>query len=187
MSSSSDKPANPSRRAALRRLGMAVVAAYVVPEVVLLSEARASGVSPPSGVSVVTPPTPPSEPSGASAPEAETPTGNSRSTPSRSRDTEADDLPSDACRTPDNSGAAIQISETDFKQAQASVDAGYAKPLEAIWGDFTSQYSGRVIGVEFTGYRYRPTYRLKAISPTGHLETVLVSARTGKIIRIIGC
>lgn len=171
MSNNPDQPDNPGRRAALRRLGMAVVAAYVTPEVILLSEARASsGVSPPSGVSVATPPTPPSAPSNVD------------------RNVEVDERPTDSCKTTTgNEGNAITIRESDFKRAQRSVDAGFAKPLEAIWADFTSEYSGKVIGVEFTGYQYRPTYRFKAISPSGYLETVVVSGRTGKILRIVGC
>lgn len=168
MSCKPDQPENPGRRAALRRLGMAVVAAYVTPEVAMLSEARASsGVSPPSGVTAPTPPTPPSSPSNA----------------------EVGDQTRDACiaETGEGNANTISITESDFNRAQRSVDAGYAKPLEAIWADFTNSYSGKVIGVEFTGYQYRPRYRFKAISPSGHLETVVVSARTGKILRIVGC
>lgn len=172
MSNKENKPDNPGRRAALRRFGMAVVAAYVTPEVVLLSEARASsGVSPPSGVSVATPPTPPSTPSDVD------------------RNVEVDERPRDSCKTAtgNENTDTISITESDFNRAQRSVDAGFAKPLEAIWADFTREYSGKIIGVEFTGYQYRPTYRFKAISPSGHLETVVVSARTGKVLRIVGC
>jgi len=73
------------------------------------------------------------------------------------------------------------------ERAQEAVDAGFAKPLEAIWPKFSSDYSGKVIGIEFTGFRWRPRYRFKAISDLGHLETVIVSARTGLIEKVVGC
>lgn len=186
MSNRTDQPDSPGRRAAMRRLGLAVVAAYVVPEVVLLSEARASGISPPSVGSYATPPTPPTPPSEPSTVD-EGNTGGSGSSSSSSG--EAEQRPEDACQTSANEldNGQLTITESDFKRAQASVEAGYAKPLEAVWADFVKEYSGRVIGIEFTGYRYRPRYRMKAISPSGHLETVIVSARTGEILRIIGC
>ena len=167
----SDKPntlENPSRRAAMRRLGLVVATAYIVPEVVMLSSARAS--SGPSENSFVTPPTPPSPPSNVD-------------------EIEADVHISDTCQKASarEVNQPISISESDFKRAQDSVDAGYAKPLEAIWAEFSSNYSGKVIGIEFTGFRWRPRYRFKAISASGHLETVIVSARTGIIEKIVGC
>jgi hypothetical protein len=162
---------NPSRRAAMRRLGLAVAAAYIVPEVVMLSGARASTSSSVSGGgSFVTPPTPPTAPSNVDT-------------------IEADVQVSDTCQkaTAREANQPISISQSDFDRAQEAVDAGYAKPLQAIWPDFLSNYSGKVIGIEFTGFRWRPRYRFKAISASGHLETVIVSARTGLIEKIVGC
>jgi len=162
---------NPSRRAAMRRLGMAVATAYIVPEIVMLSEARASTTSSASGGgSFATPPTPPTPPSNVDK-------------------IEADDKESDTCQTATVSeqNQAMTISQSDFDRAQDAVKAGYAKPLEAIWPEFSSNYSGKVIGIEFTGFRWRPRYRFKAISDLGHLETVIVSARTGLIEKIVGC
>ena len=158
--------ANPARRKALRRLGLAVAAAYVVPEIVMLSEASASSSS---EVSVVTPPTPPSP-------------------PANLNELEEDEREKDTCKeAPPGTGQDITFSESDFERAQAAVDAGYAKPLTAIWPQFSSDYRGKVIGIEFTGFRWLPRYRFRAISVNGHLETVIVSARTGKIEKIIGC
>ncbi|MBL1435511.1 MAG: hypothetical protein COB08_004855 [Rhodobacteraceae bacterium] len=65
--------------------------------------------------------------------------------------------------------------------------AGRAQPLEQIWGAFMSAYDGSVIGVEFLNRRNRPRYRFRAISKRGRLETVTISAQTGRIIRIVGC
>ncbi len=166
-----DPPENPSRRAAMRRLGLAVTAAYIVPEVVMLSGARASTSSNASGGgSFATPPTPPSP-------------------PSNIEDIEADIRETDTCQkaTAREASQPVTISQSDFVRAQKSVEAGYAKPLEAIWPEFSSNYSGKVIGIEFTGFRWRPRYRFKAISAIGHLETVIVSARTGIIEKIVGC
>jgi len=159
---------NPSRRAAMRRLGLAVASAYIVPEVVMLSAARAS--SSVSGSSFVTPPTPPTAPSNVDAIEADIQVG-------------------DSCQntTVSEANQPVSISQSDFDRAQEAVEAGYAKPLQAIWPEFSSNYSGKVIGIEFTGFRWRPRYRFKAISASGHLETVIVSARTGLIEKIVGC
>ena len=162
---------NPSRRAAMRRLGMAVATAYIIPEIVMLSGARASTTSSVSGGgSFVTPPTPPTPPSNVDK-------------------IEADDKESDAYQkaTARERNQTMTISQSDFDRAQEAVDAGFAKPLEAIWPKFSSDYSGKVIGIEFTGFRWRPRYRFKAISNLGHLETVIVSARTGLIEKVVGC
>ena len=160
---------SPARRAAMRRLGLAVTAAYIVPEVFMLSEARASS-SASSHVSYVTPPTPPSAPNNID-------------------EIEADEKQSDACQkaTASEVNQPVSISRSDFERAQEAVEAGYAKPLEAIWPEFSRNYSGKVIGIEFTGFRWRPRFRFKAISVSGHLETVIVSARTGIIEKIVGC
>ncbi len=162
---------NPSRREALRRLGLSVVAAYVIPEVLILSKARASsGSSGASSDDGATPPTPPTAPSNID-------------------DLEVDVQESDFCRTAQSASidTSISFSESGLERAQAAVDAGYAKPLQAIWPEFISNYSGKVIGIEFTGYRWRPRYRFRTISISGRLETVIVSARTGKIVKIVVC
>lgn len=160
---------NPSRRAAMRRLGLAVATAYIVPETVMLSAARASS-SVSGSSSYVTPPTPPTAPSNVDS-------------------IEADIEQSDFCQKTEVGGEdqSVSISQSDFERAQEAVEAGYAKPLQAIWPEFSSNYSGKVIGIEFTGFRWRPRYRFKAISASGHLETVIVSARTGLIEKIVGC
>lgn len=160
---------NPSRRAAMRRLGLAVATAYIVPETVMLSAARASS-SVSGSSSYVTPPTPPTAPSNVDS-------------------IEADIKQSDFCQKTEVGGEdqSVSISQSDFERAQEAVEAGYAKPLQAIWPEFSSNYSGKVIGIEFTGFRWRPRYRFKAISASGHLETVIVSARTGLIEKIVGC
>ena len=172
--SSCNRSSNPTRREALKRLGLAVTAAYVAPSVLLVSEARAatSGISDPSApttTSPVTPPTPPTAPSNIEQIEADV--------------TETDTCRSRRSASPD----APFISASDFNRAQEAVDAGYAKPLDAIWSTFIEEYPGQVISIEFTGYRWRPRFRFKAISASGRLETVIVSARTGEIEKIVGC
>lgn len=171
MSATHNEPQNPSRREALRRLGLSVAAAYIVPEVLVLSEARASsGISELSSVKGGTPPTPPTAPSNID-------------------ELEVDVQERDFCRSthvgdPEQS---VSFSESDYELAEAAVEAGYAKPLQAIWPEFISNYSGKVIGIEFTGFRWRPRYRFRAISTGGRLETVIVSARTGIIEKIVVC
>lgn len=186
-----------TRREAMRRLGLAVVAAYVAPEFLTLSEARASTPTPPSAATEPTQASTTSSTSSTSTTStaSSSPTSNPTNVtpptpptaPSNIEDIETDVQDADTCKNTSDNGAQATISRSDFERAQAAVDAGYAKPLDAIWADFTSSYNGRVIGVEFTGYRWRPRYRFRGISPSGHLETVIVSARTGEIERIVGC
>ncbi|MCP5037400.1 MAG: PepSY domain-containing protein [Rhodobacteraceae bacterium] len=167
-----------TRRQALARLGITPLALYVAPAVLTLSTAAsASSATPPSDPSepsVATPPTPPSPASSPSAP------GDV---------VEADEASSDRCYQ--DAGASgnsqLSISQDDFERAQAAVDAGYAKPLSQIWQGILADYPGRIVSISFSGFRYRPRYRLKAVSSSGRLETVIVSARTGRIERIVGC
>ena len=173
-----DQPRSIGRRDALRRLAGFVTAAYVVPEVMILSEARAS-----STVSTAaTTPTAPSASTPVSTPSTSTSTTGIPSTASSSQ------APGDSCHISGPSGGnTLSISRSDLSRAQEAVEAGYAQPLENIWGKFTGDYDGRVIGIEFTGARRNPQYRFRAISRIGRLETVTISAQTGDILRIVGC
>lgn len=166
-----------TRRETLKRLGLAVGVAYIAPTITCLGTARAassaseaSNPSPPSSSSEPTPPTPPSPPSGVDI----------------SSD-EPDDLTTDTCRGNFSNSDQLVIRQRDFERAEKAVEAGYAKPLASIWDDVVGRYDGRIIEIQFTGFRYRPRYRLKAISAAGRLETLVVSARTGLIISVVGC
>ncbi|NOR62302.1 MAG: hypothetical protein GQ535_07415 [Rhodobacteraceae bacterium] len=173
-----DKVKNPSRRAALRRLAGAAVAGYVVPEVLFLSAARAESSAPsaPSGSSDT------STPSTTSTPSAPAPSGTASSASS------AEEGARETCTVSGAQNAdTISISRSDLRRAQEAVEAGYAKPLDQIWSTFTSEYDGKVIGVEFLDRRNNPRYRFRAISKSGRLETVTISAQTGSIQRIVGC
>lgn len=175
MNAMAEKPGpNLSRRQALARLGLLPIAAYVGPAVLALSTAAsASQASAPSAPSPPSRPSPPSTPSG--------PGGDGG---------EADELLSDDCQVDSSTlsgSGAPSISQDDFRRAQAAVDAGYALPLSQIWPKIIKNYPGRIISVTFTGHRTRPRYRLRAVSPSGRLETIIVSARTGAIERIVGC
>lgn len=167
----------PNRREALRRLSGASVTAYVVPEMLFLSAARAdsSGPSAPSG------PVEPEAPSAVDEPEIEAPSAPETERQSREQARERCNA------SPLNDSNQIRISRSDFRRSQAAIDAGYAQPLEQIWGAFTSGYDGKVIGVEFIGRQNNPRYRFRAISASGRLETVTISAQTGAIEKIVGC
>ncbi len=180
-----DRPVRPSRREALRRLAGAAIAAYVVPEVLFLSEARAES-SAPSAPTAPTAPTAPSVP----VPSAPDPgTEPDESTPgSGAGPSDAEDVARDTCsisssQDPDT----ISISRSDLARSQDAVKAGYARPLDQIWGTFISSYDGKIIGVEFIDRQTNPRYRFRAISKAGRLETVTISAQTGVIQRIVGC
>ncbi|HIP24600.1 MAG TPA: hypothetical protein EYG79_13565 [Rhodobacteraceae bacterium] len=170
-----DRPKKPSRRAALRRLAGAAVAGYVVPEVLFLSAARAES-------SAASEPSAPPGPSTAFTPSAPAPSGTASSASS------AEEGARETCTVTNTQNSnTISISRRDLQRAQEAVEAGYAKPLDQIWGAFTSEYDGKVIGVEFLDRRNNPRYRFRAISKSGRLETVTISAQTGSIQRIVGC
>lgn len=176
-----DRPKSPSRRAALRRLAGAVVAGYVVPEVLFLSAARAESSGPTS-------PTAPSEPS-APAPSAPVPSGSapSGSGPVSSASS-AEEGARETCSVSGSQGSnTISISRGDLQRSQEAIAAGHAQPLEQIWARFRSEYDGNIIGVEFLNRRSNARYRFRAISKAGRLETVTISAQTGAILRIVGC
>lgn len=159
-----------TRRQALRRLAGAVVSAYVVPEIVFLSAAQA-------GQDNLSPPT------GATSPSSPVPT-----TSDTGGDPSSEQSPGESCNLSRPSGGnSISISSSDLSRSQEAIQAGYARPLDQIWREFTRQYDGKIIGVEFTGRRRNPRYRFRAISSTGRLETVTISAQTGQILRIVGC
>lgn len=167
-----DRAESPSRRAALRRLAGAVVAAYVVPEVMILSEAHASST--------------PTEPTSPTAPE---PSATEPSVPSTiSTPSSAEEGARETCSTYNAQGPdTISITRSDMARSQIAVQEGYAKPLEQIWGRFRSEYDGKIIGIEFLDRRSDARYLFRAISKSGRLETVTISAQTGSILRIVGC
>lgn len=176
---------SPTRRDALRRLAGAVVTAYVVPEVLFLSKARA-GSSTPSTPSVPSPSTP--------SPSTSTPVPSSPVPDDDDDDSGSDgasgaaEAARDTCNIPGTQDSnTISISRSDMQRSQEAIEAGYAKPLNQIWGNFVSDYDGKVIGVEFLDRQNNPRYRFRAISSSGRLETVTISAQTGAIQRIIGC
>ena len=81
----------------------------------------------------------------------------------------------------------INITRSDMARSQIAVEEGYAKPLDQIWGNFRSEYDGKIIGIEFLDRQSSARYRFRAISNSGRLETVTISAQTGSILRIVGC
>jgi hypothetical protein len=174
----------PSRRDALRRLAGAVVMAYVVPEVLFLSAAHADEGDESSSPSAPAPSSP--APSGGSDDQDDDSDDDDDDETFAGRD--EDDQARETCNLPRARGEnTISISRSDMERAQEAVNAGYAKPLDQVWGQFISEYDGKVIGVEFLDRRRNPRYRFRAISNTGRLETVTISAQTGVIQHIVGC
>lgn len=177
------EPQSPARRHALRRLAGTMIAAYVVPQVVFLSAAKADSVSVASTPSGPTGPSIPG-PSGPVSPDTETP----EDTVGYIEPDDDGEDPKETCNQDDGPRSqGIQITRSDMNRSREAIEAGYARPLEQIWSEFIGQYNGRIVGVEFTGRRKNPRYKFRAISPTGRLETVVISAQTGEIIRITGC
>jgi len=181
-----DTPENPARRKALRRLAGATISAYVVPEMILLGAANAASSS---AASVASPVSPASGPASGPSVDASGPSDTEPEMPaeSGSKGAEYDDQ-NDGCNQDGSPRSqSIRIARSDLNRSQDAIEAGYARPLEQIWSEFTRQYDGRVIGVEFIGRRTSPRYKFKTISPSGRLETVVISAQTGDVIRVSGC
>ncbi len=183
-----------SRREALQRLGLGLAAAYIGPSFTTLSQAQAksenSGSGNNSGSSDPSDPSPPSPPSQPSAPS--TPTGPSSPASTNTNGQQLPSTPSGVqtatCRNvPTSDGNNFTISRRDYEAAQAAVRAGAAQPLENIWPNIAQQYPGRLIGIEFTGTGPSARYHFRAISSGGHLETIVVSAASGRIESIVGC
>jgi len=174
------QPENPGRRDALRRLAGAVITAYVVPEILFLSAARAG-----EGSSSASSPSAPTEPSSTSTPEPSSPSTSASGPEGQGDD---DDFSDDNCNVQTGrNGNAISISRSDLSRSEEAIQAGFAKPLDQIWGPFSSNYSGKVVSVEFSGGGGNARYRFRSISARGRLETVVVSAQTGEILQIVGC
>ncbi len=189
-----NRPESPSRRAALRRLAGAVAGAYVVPEVVFLSAARADTSTPsvPSPSSVDTSPVPTPAPSsgtgGTDVVDDSDDTDDTETTEATEGASSPEQVARETCSIPENARPdTISISRTDLSRSQDAIAAGYAKPLDQIWNEFIAGYDGKVLGVEFLDRKSNPRYRFRAISRSGRLETVTISAQTGVIQRIVGC
>ncbi len=176
----------PSRREAMRRLAGAVVMAYIVPEILFLGAARAGEDGDSSSPSAPKPSSP--SPSSGSDDDGDNDDDNHEDDGETAVEREEDDQARDTCNLPRAHGDnTISISRSDMVRAQEAVNAGYAKPLDQVWGQFKSDYDGKVIGVEFLDRRRNPRYRFRAISNSGRLETVTISAQTGIIQQIVGC
>ena len=191
------KKDTPSRREALRRLACGSVVAYVGPEILFMNAAYAEDAAPsaPNPIESLarngddheeTLPVSPEAPVERPEPAAVEPVA-----PQERDHTEVDrndEVARESCNTPSSSRTErISISRSDLTRSQEAIQAGAARPLDEIWGNFTSRYDGRVIGVEFLGRRSHTRYRFRAISATGRLETVTISAQTGTIEKIVGC
>ncbi len=168
-----------SRRAALARLGLGAAAAYVAPSVAGLSYARAS--SEPSSPSTSSSPSQPS-PSQSSTPSAPDPD------PSQELGASATSGPSSAggCKLPSELEK-TQISESEYRRAQAAISRGDARPLGEILRNVRNEYPGKAVKVGFSRWSLNPVFRVQIVSLDGAVLSVTVDAGTGRVISARKC
>lgn len=165
-----------TRRAALKRLGLAVGAAYCSPLITGLSSAQAgSTASSPSDVSSVSAPSSTSAPSQASGPSgADNGQGSDR------------DQSNNRCSAP-SGGERVGISRRDMDLANEAVSRGDAKPLREIFQIVQGRYPGQMIRVGFNANGRSRQYWLRMVTHTGSVQTVTVDALTGATVHVRGC
>lgn len=178
-----------TRRAALRRLGLAVGAAYCSPMLTGMSSAQAA-----SSASSTTNPTPPSDPTAPTAPS--TPSAvSSPSSPSGAEnqggpgDDGRDDGPNGSqgeCSGPSGSER-IEISRRDMDLANDAVARGEARPLREILPIVQRRHPGRMIRVGFNPNGGARQYWLRIVTQSGSVQTVTVDALTGATVYVRGC
>jgi len=170
-----------NRRAALRKLGFGVLAAYTVPQVLMVSSVAAStapsGNSEPSAPSVSEPSGEPSTGSNPSTPEASLPSGPS------GEDWRQDDT----CRAYSTRGNQVSISNSDFRRAQRAVRNGDALPLSDVFRSVQGQVRGQIIEVRFSNSGMPPINQFRIVSERGKLITVFTDASNAEILRIVNC
>lgn len=169
-----------TRRQALRRLGLAIGAAYCAPFVAGLSQARAASGS--SSASPASSASPPSRPSPASAPSSPSAPSN----PARDADRDVKGPSRNGCSQPSGSSRAT-INRRDMERAQAAVARGEAKTLREIVTIVQRQYPGRLIKVGFQGSGADQAYWLQMVMGGGSVQTVTVDAGSGMITSVGGC
>ncbi len=167
-----------SRRAALQKLGLGTLAAYVVPEFLAVSTAAAaSGSSEPSAPSESSAPSEPSTASEPSAPEASQPSGP-----------EDEDWRDDnTCRAHANRSNQTTMSNSDFRRAERAVRRGQARPLSEIFQSVQQRINGRLLEVRFDNRSGPAMYQFRMISPDGRLINIFSDASSGEILRIVNC
>lgn len=191
----------PTRREALRRLGLCVGIAYSAPSVLTVSQARAasgsgsggsgggsseaSAPSTPSAPSAPSSPTPPSAPS---SPSASPPDGSTGSSGSDGFSTSGSTRRNNTCKSlaRDSDGPAT-IPRSDYREAQRAVERGEALPLGTVSRRVKEKIGGRLIEVRFHRSGSATQYEMRMISREGSLVSVHVNARTAQIISVQGC
>lgn len=175
-----------SRRAALRKLGFGVLAAYVVPEMLAVSTAAASttpthvseaSTAEPSTSEPNTDPNSASSGSEPSTPEASLPSGPSQ----------VDWRDDDTCSVHSTRGDQVTINNSDFRRAQRAVANGEALPLTDVYQSVWQEVPGELIEVRFNNSGVPPIYQFRMVTERGKLITVFTDASSAEILRIVNC
>lgn len=169
-------PEKLTRRAALRRLGLGLGAAYCSPILTGLSRAQAA-----SSASSSSNPSPPSDPTAPSTPSAV----SSPSSPSGAEN-DGRDGSQGGCSAPSGSER-VEISRRDMELANEAVARGEAKPLREIFQTVQGRHPGRMIRVGFNSNGGNRHYWLRMVTQSGSVQTITVDALTGATISVRGC
>ena len=169
-----------TRRAALKRLGLAVGAAYCSPMLTGMSSAQAQ-----STASSSSNPSAPSDPSAPSAPSSPSAPSGSENGGGRDRNGR-DETSHGECSGPSGSEG-VEISRRDMDLANDAVARGEAKPLREIFQIVQDRHPGRMIRVGFNSNGRTRQYWLRMVTRSGSVQTITVDALTGATVDMRGC
>jgi len=147
-----------NRRKALARISALVLAAYIVPTVLTISEAKASGGGDGGGGD-----------------------GGGGGDSSGGGDDGGGDDSSGGRDDDDNSGK-----DDDSKKARDAVKSGRAASLKEILSIVTKQYKGEVVRVRLTGSGNNMIYRIRMIDSQNRLLEIRVNAVSRRILAVKG-
>ncbi|GHE94101.1 hypothetical protein GCM10016455_13010 [Aliiroseovarius zhejiangensis] len=92
----------------------------------------------------------------------------------------------DDCRL-SRSGGQMTISRQEYRQAQAAIRQGQARPLGEIVRIAQRRYPGQPVRVGFSTNRGEPQYHIQIVTGSGEVIAVTISARSGTILKARRC
>lgn len=150
-----------NRRKALARISALVLAAYIVPTVLTISEANASG--------------------GGDGGSGGGDGGSGGGDDGGGDDSSGGGDTSGGRDDDDNSGK-----DDDSKKARDAVKSGRAASLKEILSIVSKQYKGEVVRVRLTGSGNNMIYRIRMIDPQNRLLEIRVNAVSRRILAVKG-
>lgn len=81
----------------------------------------------------------------------------------------------------------MTISRQDYRQAQAAIRQGKARPLGEIVKIARESYPGHPVHVGFSTAGKEPLYQIQIVTKTGEVVAVTLAAGSGSIIKAQRC